>query len=213
MLGDDFVDEAVLHGFVCAHEVVAFSVGFNGFCWLAGVFGEDLVELVLGFEDAFGVDLNVCCLSLHAAQDLVDHDLRVWKGEAFAFGAACEKNSSHGGCHADTDGGYVWFDVLHCIIDGEACCDGSTRRVDVDLDVFGFVFALEEEELCYHDVCDLIVDLGAEHDDAIFEETRVDIVGSFAHVGFFDNGWDEPVFWIDVGKGVGICHRVKEYRG
>lgn len=77
---------------------------FDGFGVLTGVFGEDFVELIFGFEDALGVDLDVRCLSLHATQDLVNHHFRIWEGEAFAFGATRKENRSHRCGHADADG-------------------------------------------------------------------------------------------------------------
>src|SRR6185312_11592037 len=53
--------------------------------------------------------------------------------------------------------------------------DASARRVDVHRDVLLRVLTLEVQQLRDDEVCDLVVDRGAEEDDALVEQSRVDV--------------------------------------
>jgi len=52
-LDDDVIDQAVVLGFLGAEELVALGVFFDLLDVLSGVFGEDFVELLFGFEYFF----------------------------------------------------------------------------------------------------------------------------------------------------------------
>jgi hypothetical protein len=110
------------------------------------VLGENLVELVFGFQNAFCANLNVGRLTLHAAQRLVNHDLRVRKREPLALRTAREKHGAHGSGHAHADCRDITRDMLHRVVDREASRHRSARGVDVELDVFGLVLAFQEKE-------------------------------------------------------------------
>src|SRR5262245_26443796 len=74
---DDLVHQTVPLRFLGRHPVIAIGVLGDLVDRLAGVLGEDLVQLVAGLEHLLGRDLHVGGLAGSAAEDLVDHDLRV----------------------------------------------------------------------------------------------------------------------------------------
>src|SRR5436190_8236750 len=74
---DDLVHETVRLGLVGRHPMIAVRVLGDLVDRLAGVLGEDLVQLVAGLEHLLGRDLHVGGLAGRAAQHLVDHDLGV----------------------------------------------------------------------------------------------------------------------------------------
>ena len=74
----------------------------------------------------------------------------------------------------------VVLDVLHGVVDREACRDGSPRRIDIQLNILLRVLARKKEKLRDDEVGDVVVDRCAEEDNVVAEQTAVDIVGAFA---------------------------------
>src|SRR5690606_2462800 len=99
--------------------------------------------------------------ALCTAHRLVDHHTCVLQGAAFALCAGAQQNGAHGGGHACADRGHIGVDVLHGVVDPQACVNTATGRVQIDLDVLLRIGAFEEEQLCLYDVGHLIVDRGA----------------------------------------------------
>jgi len=56
------------------------------------------------------------------------------------------------------DGGNIALDYLHNIVHCKACGNAAARTVDVEVDVCVRIFTLEEEELGYDQVGDVVVD-------------------------------------------------------
>src|SRR5580765_1570498 len=74
------------------------------------------------------------------------------------------------------------------VVDRHARVGRAARRVDVEADVRFGVLRLEEQELCRQQVRDVVVDLGAEEDDALAQKARVDVEGALvAAVGLDDH--------------------------
>src|ERR1051325_10876962 len=69
---DHAVDDAVVLRLLGRHEVVAIHVARDLLEVLARVLGHDLLEAPLERDRLPGVDLDVGCLPLEAAPDLVD---------------------------------------------------------------------------------------------------------------------------------------------
>ena len=89
---------------------------------------------------------------------LVNEDARIGQSETFAFGAGSQQQRSHRSTLADADRRHVRANELHRVVDRHARRDRTTRRVDVDVDVFFRIFGFEEEKLGDDQVGDLIVD-------------------------------------------------------
>src|SRR5205807_4420950 len=74
---DDLVDDAVVLGFVRAHEEVALGVVVDDLDGLAGVVGEDLIEAPADAQDLLSVDLDVGRLAAETRRGLMDEHARV----------------------------------------------------------------------------------------------------------------------------------------
>src|SRR3954469_25293388 len=186
VLGDHAVDDAVFLGLVRAHEVVALGVGPDLVDVLAGMLGDDLVQAPAQLDDLAGVDLDVGGLALEARADLVDEDLRVRERHPLALRAAGQQQRAHRHRDADADRRDVRLDELHRVVDREARVHRPARRVDVDRDVLLRVLGLEVQQLGHDEVRDLVVDRGAEEDDPLVEQARIDVERALPTGGLFD---------------------------
>ena len=97
------------------------------------------------------------------------------QGVALALGAGAQQELPHRRAQAHAHRGHVAADELHDVVDGHAGRDRAARRVDVQPDVLGRVLALQVEELGADHVGDLVVDVGAEGDDAVAQQPVVDV--------------------------------------
>ena len=173
---DYLVDKSVLHSVLSAHPVVAFCVSGDDLDGLAGVLRENGVETVAGFEDVLSLDLDVTCLTLCAAEGLVDHNFAVGESESLALGTCGEKESAHGSCHSDADGGYVTLDEVHSVVDSEAGRYRATGAIDVKADVRIGIFRFQIQKLRNNEGCCYVVNLVSEEDDSLVEKAGVNIV-------------------------------------
>ncbi len=115
------------------------------------------------FDGAF----NIAGRTLRAARDLVNHDVGIRQGEAFAFRPRREQDRAHAGRHPQTIGGHVTGQKLHRVVNCQARRDGAAWRVDVKVDVFFPVFHLEEQKLRDDQIGDVIVDLRPDKNDPV----------------------------------------------
>src|SRR5471032_1022335 len=76
-VGQHFVDQTILGGFVGGQEAVAIRVFGDLFHRLARAFGHDAVQAVAQVEDFLGLDFDVRRHALRTTGRLVDHDARV----------------------------------------------------------------------------------------------------------------------------------------
>lgn len=93
---------------------------------------------------------------------------------------AYQKDGTHGGRYAQAICIYVTRDELHRIVNRETRRDGSSGGVDVDVDVFFRVSHLKEQKLGNDGIRHIVVNSGADEDNAVFQETGVNVKGSFA---------------------------------
>ena len=185
--GEDVVDEAIVFRHLGCHEIIAFGVVFDGFEGLSAVLGKDAVQFFAQAEDFSRMDLDLGRLSLYAAQRLVDHDIRMRKGVAFALRTGSQEDSRHAGTGADTDGRDVRTDILHRIIDRKAGGHDAARAVDVEVDIFGRVFGFQEEKLCNDDIGHMVFNLAVKEYDAVLQKSGINIIGALSASGLFDN--------------------------
>ena len=78
-------------------------------------------------------------------------------------------------------------DVLHRVVDREAARHHAAGAVDVEHDLLVGILALQEEKLGDDDVGDVVVDLGAEEDDAVLEQAAEDVPVALAAVRRLDD--------------------------
>src|SRR5512141_3129167 len=92
---DNVVDDSVLLGLVGIHVVVALHVLRNLLVRLIRVLGDDLLQAPLEIDRLARLDLDVGALTLEAAGDLVDEDLRVRQRGALSLHAGREQERAH----------------------------------------------------------------------------------------------------------------------
>src|SRR5512133_2732805 len=190
---DALVDDALLLGLTGGHDEVAVGVTGDLLHVLAGVGGQDLVQHPAHADDLPGLDLDVDRLPLGPAGRLVDEDAGVGQAEALAGGSGGQQHGRGRGGLAHAGGGHVRLHVLHGVVDGQQGRDRPAGRVDVELDVLLGVLALQVEELGHDQVGHVVVDRGAEEDDPLVQQPRVDVEGPLAAVGLLDDDRDQIV--------------------
>ncbi len=94
------------------------------------------------------MNLNIRRLSLSSAHWLMNQYFTVGQGKPFPFRTGSKEKCAHGCCHPDTNGGYIAFNVLHGIINGQPGRNGSPRAVDIQPDVLVRIGRLQIKKLC-----------------------------------------------------------------
>ena len=121
----------------------------------------------------------------------MDQYLRIRESVAFTFSSAGKQERSHRHGDTDTDGRDVGLDELHGVVHGEPGVDVPSWTIDVEGDVLVRIVGFEMQQLGHDQVRHLIVDRCPQEDNALVEQARVDIVGSFAAAGLLDHHRDE----------------------
>lgn len=96
-----FIYDTVSKRFFRGHKVVAVGVAFDNGDILPRHFREIPVHFFFGFRDVLCGKDNIACLTLCAAQRLVNHNLAVGKRVAFALRAGGKKERAHRRGQAD----------------------------------------------------------------------------------------------------------------
>ena len=136
----------------------------------------------------------------------MDHDLGVRQAETLAGSAGGQENGGHGGGHTDADGGNVGLDVVHRVQDSQTGIDLATGRIDVEGDILLGILALEVQKLRDDQVGSHRVDLLAQKDDAVVQETGVDVIAALTARGLLDDvGHERGVDAIDHMAPFGLC--------
>ena len=133
------------------------------------------------------MDGHVGDLTLGTGGRLVDHDLGVGQRNALALGACGQQESTHAGAQAHADGGHIALDILHGIIDSHAGSDAAAGAVDVHLDVLVGILSLQVQQLGNHQRGGGIIDLFAQEDDAVIQQSGENIVGTLTPIGLLHN--------------------------
>lgn len=150
---------------------------------------DHAVQKLLQTQDFVRLDLDVRSLALRAAQRLMKMDGRIRQRIALAFRACQQQHGAETGRHPNRGRADRRLDHLHGVVDGQTRGHLPARRVDVEVDVLLRVLAVQEQQLGHDDVGNLIVDRGAQKDDAVAQQQRVDVKGAFASpVGLDDHG-------------------------
>ena len=154
--------------------------------------GQQSVELFLQVEDFLGVDFNIRRLSLETTQRLMNHDARVGQHEALALGAGGEQEGAHAGGLADAQGGHVRLDETHGVVNRHACGNRTARRIDIQVDVLVRILRFQEQQLRHNQIRGHVVHRPDHKHHPLFQQTRVDIVGTFAATALFHDHGDIP---------------------
>ena len=151
---------------------------------LSGVPGQDNFEQIAHPQNFAGSDFEIGNLPVaNLAIRLVQQNAGVRQRETLALGAGSQQNRRCRGCLAQANGGDVVFDELHRVVDGKQGGDVATGAVDVDVDVFVWVFALQVDELRANQVGDRVVDWRAKKDDVVFQHPAVEVIHPLTTAG------------------------------
>ncbi len=74
----DLVDQPEFTGFHGRHKIVAIRPLLDRLQRLARVFGQQMIQSILGAKEFLGVDQNLFRGAFGPGERLVDHDPRVW---------------------------------------------------------------------------------------------------------------------------------------
>ena len=121
----------------------------------------------------------------------MDHNARVRKRIALTRRAAGQEHGSHGSSLTHADRGNIALDVVHRVVDRETRSDNAARRIDIERNILIRISRFKVQKLRNDRVSDRIVDLFSQEDDALVEQTRIDVVAAFAAGRLLDNIRDE----------------------
>ena len=113
---------------------------------------------------------NIACLTLCAAQRLVNHNLAVGKRVAFALRAGGKKERAHRRGQADRNGTDIALDIIHRVENRHAVGNAAARAVDVQRDVLMRIARFEINKLSDDIVCKVGIDFAAQKDNSVFEK-------------------------------------------
>ena len=124
-----------------AKETDARMIGY-GSMLMEGVVG--VVALIAATSlfpgDYFAINTAQKTDSQKAAYtQMVDHHTGVWQCRSFLVSARREQNGAHGSRQTGADRSDLWVDVLHGVIDPQACINRSARTVDIHDNIFSGV--------------------------------------------------------------------------
>ncbi len=140
---------------------------------------QDVPNFILHAQDLLSRDRNIRCLPLSPTNRLVHVDSRIGKRIALALGSGTEEKGAHAGSQAHADGGDIAAHELHGIVDSQASTDNAARTVYVEADILIRVFTLEVKKLSNDQVGDLVVDRCAQENNALLQEERKYVKGTF----------------------------------
>lgn len=154
---------------------------------MTGVIDHDFVHSFFDSTQFFDVNFDLAGGSLHPGERLVNHDPSVGQGIAFAGRTGGQQYRAHRRRLAHAIGRHVARNELHRVVDRHAGGDAAAGAVDVEMDVRFGIIRLQKQHLGDQSVGDLVVDLLAEKNDSILQQTAVDIVDTFLASALFDN--------------------------
>ena len=99
----------------------------------------------------------------------------------------CKQNRAHTGSHTYAIGDNVALHEIQSVVDCHAIRYASAGRVDVQMNILLGVFHLKEKKLGNNGISHIIVNGGADEDDAVTKQSAVDVPSSFLATFAFIN--------------------------
>lgn len=189
MVHQDFVRQSVGDGFRCGHIIIPVRILFNLLFRFAGMFGQNAIQTFLEIEHEADGALYVGSGALRSAGDLVDHDMGIGEAKTFSGSAGGQQDGAHGGGNAQAVGVHIAGNKLHRIINGQSRRDRAAGGININVNVLFRVCHLEEQQLGNDGVGYVVINAGADEDDAVLEEPGINVKSAFpASVLFHDHG-------------------------
>ena len=115
---EDFVNEAVVFGFLGGHEAIPAEITGDFFGGAAGVVRQQAIADALDAQQLLDHALDVRGVALGATTGGVEVDGGMGQGIPLAFGATSQQNRRHAPCPSDTYRVDVGADDMHGVING-----------------------------------------------------------------------------------------------
>jgi hypothetical protein len=164
------VDEPVLAGLLGGKPAVAQAVLLDPLQRLPGVLGDQPDHGPAGPLQLARVDLDVGRGAAESRRPLVHEHLGVRQAEPLAGRARAQQELAHAGGQPHGQRADLVGDQPHGVVDGQSGADRAAGGVDVQADVAARVLGRQQQQLGAQPVGDPVVDLGAEHDDALLQQ-------------------------------------------
>ena len=117
----------------------------------------------------------------------MNHDARIRQRKTLALGACGQQEGAHAGGHAGAQGRDVGLDELHGVKNRHARIHRTAGRVDIERDVLVGVFRFQKQQLRHHQVGGHVIDRTNQKNDALFQQTRVDVIGTLTAARLLDH--------------------------
>ena len=82
----------------------------------------------------------------------MNHDARMLQAAAFSLGSSAKEESAHARSQTNTNGVNVGLDVLHRVKNAQTVIDGSSRGIDVQLNILFWVLSFKKQHLRHDSV-------------------------------------------------------------
>ena len=168
--GSDFVNDSVFLGLFSRKEEIAVGIFGDLIDAFFAVMSENLVQHLTISQNLVCMNVDVADLPADPAVWLVQHDSRVRQGTSFAFSAAGQQHGRAAGSLTDAIRRDRARQHLHRIVNGHRCDHVATGRVQVKVNIFFLVFALQVKQFHNKFVCVPCVDLALKENDSVFQQ-------------------------------------------
>ena len=166
---ENLIHQAVILGRLSGQEEVAVGVLGDLLHIFACVGCQDAVEQVSVAQNFNGLNFNVRDLAGDAARRLVHHHAAVRQAIAFALRSTSQQNCRSAGRLADAVGSDRAREDLHGVIDRQRGDDFAAGAVDVKVDIFAAIFALQVEQFHYDVIGIAGMDIALQEDDTVLQ--------------------------------------------
>ena len=166
---ENLIHQAVILGRLSGQEEVAVGVLGDLLPIFACMGCQDTVEQVSVAQNFNGLNFNVRDLAGDAARRLVHHHSAVGQAITFTFRSPSQQNGRTAGRLADAVGRNRAREDLHSVIDGQRGDDFAAGAVDVKMDVFAAIFALQVEQFHHHVIGIACMDIALQEDDTVLQ--------------------------------------------
>ena len=129
------------------------------------------------------MDRHISDLTLRAGGRLMDHDLGIRQRVALALGARGQQERAHRSRHADANGRNIALDIVHGVVNRHACGYGAAGAVDIQRNILIRVLCFQIKQLSHDQRSGRVVYFIAQHDNAVIQQTGVNIKRTLAAAG------------------------------
>ena len=121
----------------------------------------------------------------------MNHDIGIRQREPLPLRAGAKQNRSHACSHTKAIGRHIAGEKLHRVVNRQPCRYRSARRINVNIDVLLRVLHLQKEQLRDDQVGDVIVHRRPDENNAVLEQSRVNIVAALAPASLLHHHRDQ----------------------